>query len=67
MQEFDDGVHPISFNSHSLLVTTLQGRLVTSLCEALERSPGMTLSHMDLVLSVRVRSVQQRKVVPSVA
>ncbi len=43
---------------------TLQGRLVTSLCEALERSSGMTLSCMDLVLSVRVRSVQQRKVTP---
>ncbi len=40
---------------------------MTSLCEALERSSGMTLSRMDLVLSVHVRSVQQRKVAPLVA
>ncbi len=33
-------------------VTTLQGRLVTSLDEALEQSSGMTLSRVDLVLSV---------------
>ncbi len=30
-------------------VTTLQGRLVTRLSEALERSLGMTLSRVDLV------------------
>src|SRR6266478_2246166 len=35
-----------------------------SVCEALERSSGMTLSHVDLVLSVRVRSVWRRKVTP---
>jgi len=39
-------------------VTTLQGRLVTSHLEALERSSGKTLSHMDLVFSL-VRSVRQ--------
>ncbi len=29
------------------IVTTLQGRLVTRLSEALERSSGMTLSRVD--------------------
>ncbi len=48
-------------------VTTLQGRLITRLGEALERSSGMTLSRADLVLSGCVRSVQQRKVIPFVA
>src|SRR6266403_5072312 len=33
-------------------VTTLQGRLVTSLFEALKRSSGMTLSRAGLALSV---------------
>src|SRR6266436_4186331 len=47
-----------------LAVTTLQGRLMTSLWEALKQSSGMTLSRMDLVLSGRVRSVQQCKVIP---
>ncbi len=46
---------------------TLQGRLMTRVDEALVQSSGMTLSHEDLVLSVRVRSVQQRKVIPFVA
>ncbi len=49
------------------LVTTLQGRLITRLSEALERSSGMTLSCMNLVLSGCVRSVQQCKVIPFVA
>ncbi len=48
-------------------VTTLQGRLITRLSEVLERSSGMTLSRLDLVLSGRVRSVQQRKAIPFVA
>ncbi len=52
--------------SHHFLkgVTTLQGRLVTRLGEALERSSGMTLSRKDSVLSDRVRSVRQRKAIP---
>jgi len=45
-------------------VTTLQGRSITRTDEALERSSGMTLSRADLVLSVRMRSVQQRKATP---
>src|SRR6266478_421314 len=45
-------------------VTTLQGHPVTRTGEALERSSGMTLSRADLVLSVSMRSVQQRKVTP---
>ena len=34
----------------AIVVTTLQGRLVTRTVEALERSSGMTLSRADLVL-----------------
>ncbi len=51
-------------SDRAIVVTTLQGRLVTRLDEALGRSSGMTLSHMDLVLSGFVRSVRQRKVIP---
>ncbi len=49
---------------YSLDVTTLQGRLITRLDEALERSSGMTLSRADLALSDIVRGVRQRKVTP---
>ena len=48
-------------------VTTLQGHSVTRLGEALEQSSGMTLSRTSLVLSGRMRSVQQRKAIPFAA
>ena len=47
---FDRSCH-VSVCGECSCVTTLQGRLIARLREALERSSGMTLSRKDLALS----------------
>ncbi len=63
---FDRSCH-VSVCGECSCVTTLQGRLIARLHEALGRSLGMTLSRRNLALSDCVRSVRQRKAIPFVA